>query len=89
MQLGRGAMGVVYEADIANQAEHHRVRSYQEEFVSLLRKHEIEYDERYSWLTSIACAVRSVVPIEAGNGSQPECTGGPVLIAQSIGPKPL
>ena len=34
---------------IADQAQHHRVRSFQEEYISLLVKHEIEYDERYLW----------------------------------------
>jgi len=34
---------------IANQTQHHRVRSFQEEFIALLEKHEIEYDERYLW----------------------------------------
>ncbi len=34
---------------IANQAEHHRQRTFREEFVALLRRHEIEFDERYLW----------------------------------------
>jgi len=34
---------------IQNQAEHHRVRTFQEEFLELLHRHEIEYDERYIW----------------------------------------
>ena len=34
---------------IRNQQEHHRTRSFQEEFVALLKKHRIEYDERYLW----------------------------------------
>ena len=34
---------------IQNQAEHHRKMSYEEEFVALLKKHRIEYDERYMW----------------------------------------
>ncbi len=34
---------------IKNQREHHRTRSFQEEFVALLKKHRIEYDERYLW----------------------------------------
>jgi REP element-mobilizing transposase RayT len=36
-------------AYIKNQREHHRARSFQEEFVALLKKHRIEYDERYLW----------------------------------------
>ena len=34
---------------IERQAEHHRTRTFQEEFVQLLNKHGIEYDERYIW----------------------------------------
>jgi putative transposase len=34
---------------IANQAEHHRVKSFQEEFRSFLKRYEIEFDERYVW----------------------------------------
>jgi REP element-mobilizing transposase RayT len=34
---------------IRNQAAHHRTRSFQEEFLALLKKHRIEYDERYLW----------------------------------------
>ena len=34
---------------IANQEQHHRKLSFQEEFRELLRRHEIEYDERYVW----------------------------------------
>jgi hypothetical protein len=34
---------------IANQEEHHRKVSFQEEFIAFLKKHEIEYDEKYLW----------------------------------------
>jgi putative transposase len=34
---------------VANQREHHRVRTFQEEYLALLEKHEIEYDERFLW----------------------------------------
>ena len=34
---------------IKGQEEHHRRMSFQEEFVRLLKKHRIEYDERYLW----------------------------------------
>ena len=34
---------------VANQREHHRTRSFQEELRVLLEKHEIRYDERYVW----------------------------------------
>jgi len=31
------------------QAEHHRQKTFQEEFLAFLRKHGIAYDERYIW----------------------------------------
>jgi putative transposase len=34
---------------IAAQHEHHRVRSFQEEFLEFLKRHDMEYDERYIW----------------------------------------
>ncbi|HZL90604.1 MAG TPA: IS200/IS605 family transposase [Pirellulaceae bacterium] len=34
---------------VANQDEHHRQRTYHEEFRLLLARHGIEYDERYVW----------------------------------------
>jgi REP element-mobilizing transposase RayT len=34
---------------IANQEEHHRVVTFQEEFRGLLRKYGIEWDEKYVW----------------------------------------
>jgi REP element-mobilizing transposase RayT len=34
---------------IAEQEAHHRRRSFQEELLGLLRKHGVEYDERYIW----------------------------------------
>ena len=34
---------------IRNQREHHRKRSFQEEYLELLIKNGIEYDERYLW----------------------------------------
>ncbi len=34
---------------IQNQREHHRLRSFQEEYLALLHKHGVEYDERYLW----------------------------------------
>jgi REP element-mobilizing transposase RayT len=36
-------------AYIERQAEHHRRKSFQEEFLAFLKKHGIEYDERYIW----------------------------------------
>jgi len=34
---------------IQNQPEHHQNLSFQEEFVALLKKHNVQYDERYLW----------------------------------------
>lgn len=54
-QIGYGAFSVSHsslvevEKYIANQEEHHRKISFQEEFVTFLKRHEIEYDERYLW----------------------------------------
>ena len=54
-QTGYGAFAVSYsdlnrvKQYIADQREHHRVRTFQEEFRALLERHNIEYDERYIW----------------------------------------
>jgi REP element-mobilizing transposase RayT len=54
-QSGYGAFSVSRSQEdsvigyIANQKEHHRVQTFQEEFLELLRLHEVEYDERYLW----------------------------------------
>jgi hypothetical protein len=54
-QTGYGAFSVSQSnADavreyIANQEAHHRTISFQEEFVRFLKRHGIEYDERYIW----------------------------------------
>jgi putative transposase len=34
---------------IERQEEHHRVKSFQDEYREFLRKHEVEFDERYMW----------------------------------------
>jgi putative transposase len=34
---------------IQHQEEHHREMTFQEEFLALLKKHRIEYDDRYLW----------------------------------------
>lgn len=36
-------------AYIANQAEHHRVKSFQEELIEFLKGYDVEYDEKYLW----------------------------------------
>ncbi len=54
-QEGYGAfsIGIAQVEDtiayIQNQAEHHRKRTFQEEFLAFLKKHEMEFDERYIW----------------------------------------
>ncbi len=54
-QTGYGAFAVSFsnldavKTYIANQKEHHRVHSFQDEFRELLRRHHIEFDERYLW----------------------------------------
>jgi REP element-mobilizing transposase RayT len=54
-QEGYGAftVGISQEADtiryINSQREHHRRRSFEEEFVAFLNKHRIEYDPKYVW----------------------------------------
>jgi putative transposase len=34
---------------VRTQEEHHRVKTFQEEFVEFLKRHGIEFDERYLW----------------------------------------
>ncbi len=54
-QTGYGVFSVSQSATeavkryIADQEEHHRRMTFQEEFLELLRRHGIEYDERYLW----------------------------------------
>ena len=54
-QVKYGAFGVsVSQLDktiqyIKRQEEHHRKMTFQEEFVALLKKHLIDYEERYLW----------------------------------------
>lgn len=54
-QAGYGAFSVSYsnlpdvKSYLARQIEHHRVRTFQDEFRDFLRKHELEWDERYVW----------------------------------------
>jgi REP element-mobilizing transposase RayT len=54
-QTGYGAFSVstsqavTVRRYIERQQEHHRRRTYQEEFVAFLKAHGIEYDERYLW----------------------------------------
>ena len=54
-QQGYGAFTVsvsncdVVKGYIINQAEHHRTKSFQEEYVTFLQKHSVKYDEKYLW----------------------------------------
>jgi REP element-mobilizing transposase RayT len=54
-QEGYGAFSIgVSQVDdtiryIRNQAEHHRKTTFQDEFRAFLKRHGIEYDERYIW----------------------------------------
>jgi putative transposase len=54
-QTGYGAFTVSHsavdsvKAYIANQEEHHKTRTFQDEFRTLLIKHGIEFDEQYLW----------------------------------------
>ncbi|MDT4897183.1 MAG: REP-associated tyrosine transposase [Acidobacteriota bacterium] len=54
-QIGYGAFSVSKSnvpgvaKYIENQEEHHRKITFKEEFLEFLRKHGIEYDERYIW----------------------------------------
>jgi putative transposase len=36
-------------AYISGQKEHHQKRDFQAEFLAMLKKHDIAYDERYVW----------------------------------------
>jgi putative transposase len=36
-------------AYIAGQEEHHRIKSFREEYLSFLKEYNVEYDERYVW----------------------------------------
>ncbi len=54
-QDGYGAFSIspshveIVKQYIANRPEHHRQESFQEELRRLLRKYEVDYDERYVW----------------------------------------
>jgi putative transposase len=37
------------EAYVRNQEEHHRTKSYQEEFRAMLKRYRVEFDEQYVW----------------------------------------
>jgi putative transposase len=45
---------------IQNQGEHHRTKTFQEEYLEFLQKHDIEYDERYIWGDSAVATRREI-----------------------------
>jgi REP element-mobilizing transposase RayT len=46
--IGQSQLGAV-KRYIGNQREHHRLRTFQDEFREFLRKYQVEYDELYVW----------------------------------------
>ena len=54
-QAGYGAFSVSQsnagrvETYITNQEEHHRTRNFQDELRAFLKRHQVEFDERYVW----------------------------------------
>jgi len=54
-QTGYGAFSVsrsnigAVQSYIRNQREHHRKQDFKDEYRGLLKKHDVEYDERYVW----------------------------------------
>lgn len=46
--VSKSALPIVVEY-IKNQPEHHRQRTFQEEYLEFLQRHNVEYDERYLW----------------------------------------
>ena len=54
-QAGYGAFAVsesnveTVRAYIANQREHHRTKTFQEEYRAFLERHNVAFDERYVW----------------------------------------
>ncbi len=54
-QEGYGAFSIgaaeveAVSAYIVSQEEHHRVRTFQEEYLAFLKEYNVEYDERYVW----------------------------------------
>jgi REP element-mobilizing transposase RayT len=46
--IGQSQLGAL-KGYIAGQREHHRVKTFQEEFREFLKRYQIPYDERYVW----------------------------------------
>jgi putative transposase len=54
-QTGYGAFAISHsnlgkvKLYLTKQPEHHRLRTFQEEFIEFLRRHQIEFDEQFIW----------------------------------------
>jgi REP element-mobilizing transposase RayT len=54
-QSGYAAFSVSYsnldaiKIYLTNQEDHHRAKTFQEEYLEFLKRHDMEYDERYIW----------------------------------------
>jgi len=54
-QVGYGAFSVAHSnlkttiSYIKNQKEHHKLHSFEDEYVELLKKNDVSYDEKYLW----------------------------------------
>ena len=65
-QAGYGAFSVSVSSDqqvrgyLAKQAEHHRRRSFQEEYLDFLDRHGVAYDPRYVWRRDREPALRAL-----------------------------
>ena len=46
--IGKSQVNTLKEY-IQNQEEHHRKKSFKEEFLEILNRYDVEYDERYLW----------------------------------------
>ncbi len=46
--IGKSQVNTLKEY-IQNQEEHHRKKSFKEEFLEILSRYDVEYDERYLW----------------------------------------
>jgi REP element-mobilizing transposase RayT len=46
--LGQSQMSVLLNY-IEGQEEHHKTRTFKEEFIEFLKRYEVEYDEKYLW----------------------------------------
>jgi hypothetical protein len=47
--VGAGELAICPSRHADGQEEHHRTKTFQDEFPTFLRHYEIEFDERYVW----------------------------------------